>query len=83
MVGPLLGSVAAVAAASVALAGHVLGPAQASRPIVSPFGGSALVHLAQVGQIEVDLEAFGPAGLRRVECAGASSPATACFIARP
>jgi hypothetical protein len=82
MIGPILGFTAAVAAAAVAFTSDALGPVPGSRSVVSPFGGSANVHLARIGQIDVDLETSGPAGLRRVACAGASSPATACFVAR-
>ena len=81
MLGPLVGSAAALVAASAAVAGHSLGSLPASRT-TSPFGGSAVVHLTHVGRIEVDLHASRPLALRRVGCIGASSPATTCFVAR-
>jgi hypothetical protein len=81
MLGPFVGSAAALAAASVAVAGHSLGSLPASRT-TTPFGGSALVHLTHVGGIEVDLQASRTLGLRRVGCVGASSPATTCSVAR-
>lgn len=82
MLGPLLGSAAALAAAAVAFAGQGPESVPASRA-TSPFGGSALVHVAHVGRIEVDLQASETLGLRRVGCVGAASPATACFVAKP
>jgi len=81
MLGSLIGSAAALTAATVAVAGHSLGSTPASRT-TSPFGGSAAVHLTHVGRIEVDLRASRPLALRRVGCIGASSPATTCFVAR-
>ena len=44
------------------------------------FGGSAPVHIAHVGRIEVDLGSAAAGGLRRIACAGAAS-ATVCYVA--
>jgi hypothetical protein len=81
MLGPLVGSAAALVAATAAVAGYPLGSPPASRT-TSPFGGSAVVHLTHVGRIEIDLQASRPLALRRVGCIGASSLATTCFVAR-
>ncbi len=78
MAGFLLSSAVAVAAAAVALVGHALGTQPAAVP-VSAFGGSAPVHIAHVGHIDVDLEASSTAGLKRVQCVSASGR-TACFV---
>ena len=69
----------AVAAAVLALAGKAAGMQPAAVP-ASAFGGSVPVHIAQVGHIDVDLEASSSAGLRRVRCLSASGR-TACFVA--
>jgi hypothetical protein len=80
MVGPLVGTAAAIAAAAVALAGHAIGTSPTDGT-VSPFGGSVPVHLAHVGHIDVDLEASVASGLHRVTCAGAPGAGTQCFVA--
>jgi hypothetical protein len=86
MAGVLLSGAVAVAAAVLALAGQALGTQPATVP-VSAFGGSAPVHIAHVGHIDVDREK-GSAGLGRVACAGASNRTivsnrtTVCFVAR-
>jgi hypothetical protein len=65
----------ATAAAAAAVGGGRNAPASG----VSPFGSNAAVHLARVGQIEVDLGSANPVGLRRVACVGAPRT-TDCFV---
>ena len=80
MAGGRLVGIASLAAAGAIAAGS--GPPQTVVVRQSPFGGSAAVHIAHVGRIEVDL---GPARaqglLERVRCF-VPTPGTACFVAR-
>ncbi len=71
-------SVAAVLGLGLAAAASVIGtPRQI--PAQSPFGGSAAVHIARVGRIEVNLSSRAGV-LLRVPCVGAR-PGTDCYLA--
>jgi hypothetical protein len=75
--------VAIVAAVAVALAieqGLVSLAPTWSVP-VSPFGGSASVHIAHIGDIEIDLRQSGIGTLRRLPCVRARG--MTCFVAMP
>ena len=73
------GIAAAVGATAVMLAAHGMGGAGGGGG-VTPFGGSTAVHIANVGNIEIDL-GTGTGTLARVRCVGAG-PGTACYVAR-
>ena len=68
--------VAAISAAVAPTGGLSIGRATSA----AGFGASEAVHIARVGQIEVDLEPAAAAGLRRVACAAPSTRTTSCFV---
>lgn len=75
----VVAGLAAVVVAVVTLAGQALWAPQ-SPAAPSPFGGSVAVHVAHVGQIEVDLEPARASDLRPIVCNGATV-GTTCFVA--
>jgi len=74
-----VGTVVAVVAGILAVAGGALGSQPVTGP-VSAFGGPVPVHIAHVGRIDVDLEPAAANGLRRVRCAGTSDGTTVCYV---
>jgi hypothetical protein len=72
---------AALIAAFSAAVAPAAGPSIARGSSAGGFGASEAVHIMRVGQIEIDLEPAAAAGLRRVACAGPSTPTTSCFVA--
>jgi len=75
----VVAGLAAVVVAVVTLAEQALWAPQ-SPAAPSPFGGLVAVHVARVGQIEVDLEAARASDLRPIVCNGATV-GTTCFVA--
>jgi hypothetical protein len=77
-----LKTTAAFVAAISAAAAHAGAPANTPAIPPSGFGGSEPVHIATIGQIEIDLEPSSAPGLRQVPCARTASRTTTCFVGR-
>lgn len=72
---------AVVVTAGTAMASSVGVSSTPPQTQTTSFGGPVSVRVTRVGRIEVDLEADGALGLRRIRCAGVPA-STACFVSR-
>ena len=73
-------AVVLTAAAGSAVVSVLGGQPTPRAPVASPFGASTVVHIAHVGQIELDLEPAGTAALRQVPCAARLYSGTTCYL---
>jgi len=79
MFAAIIGGVCGLVAAGAAFGVQLLAP-HSNAGAVTPFGGSAAVHIAHPGRIDVDMEAGVGRALRRVSCAGPAGRATTCYV---